>query len=223
MAEISDRLFEYLFTKTVKEKRPLSDFTNKLDGKIILIYLKTKQYAFLISGNIESDYFGQYKDHGPNADLVFIRTIKKDEKVFPIPRKEILRVDEELAPEVFIKEVEDIYMNILKSQRAEEPEQKRLQHRKLFKQMIEEAASMELEMSKKKNEDIWAYARRLAVDEKSSAKSSAIKLIKQADADISELWNKLRYETDQKRRVLTEKVIDRIILACLHDIDSKCR
>ncbi len=220
MAEIGERLFEYLFTKTVKEKRPLSDFVNKHDDKIKLLYLKGKEYAFLISGNLETDYFGRYKENGPNANLIYIRPLKKDDKVFPIPRTEILRIDEECSAEDFIKEAEGIYMDILKSQGAEEPEQKRLQHRKLFGQMLEEAAQMELELTKKKNEDIWAYAKRLADDERSAAKRAALQLIKQADADISELWQKLRYETDPKRRTLTEKVIDRIILSCLDDIDG---
>lgn len=222
MKEISDGLFEYLFNKTVREKKALTDYVNKRDNKITVLYLKDKEYCFLISGNVETDYYGRYKENGANSNLIYIRPLKSD-KIYPIARTEILRIEEEITIEDFLKEAQGLYVEIMKKQGADEPEKLRLDHRRHFAEILEEAAQMELEMSRRRNEDIWAYARRLSNDERSAEKSKAIKLIRQTDEEISELWKRLRYETDMKRRVLTEKVIDRMILGCLDEIEKNVR
>ncbi len=77
-----------------------------------------------------------------------------------------------------------------------------------------------MELSRRKNEDLWGYAKRLSTDKASYEKREAAKLIKRADEDISELWHRLRYNTDEKHRLITERCIDSIIKKCLSSINE---
>lgn len=219
MKEISDELFEYLFTKIFRDGEKERLFLNLQDNCIVLVELKNGGQYFVNSGKIEEDSVGNMISEKTDK-MLYVRDLK-NLKPAAIPREYVRKITERVKLEDFVGEVEGFYNQILQEQGGyDEKRSGREENRRIFGKLLEEAAEMELELSRRKNEDLWGYAKRLSDDRASYEKREAAKLIKRCDEEISELWHRLRYNTDEKHRILTERCIDSIIRKCLSNIDE---
>ncbi len=219
MAEISDELFEYLFEKIFKDGVTERKFINVTTQSIDLVEVSPGQLYFVNNGKIEESSLGM-PDMENTDDMLLVRHMKTL-KPKAIPKGFIKKIRERAKYEDFLQEVETLYHRIREEDRPDEDKNReREENRKIFGKLLEEAAQIELELSRRKNEDLWGYAKRLSTDKASYEKREAAKLIKRADEDISELWHRLRYNTDEKHRLITERCIDSIIKKCLSSINE---
>ena len=219
MKEISDELFEYLFTKIFREGEKERLFLNLQDNCVVLVELKNGGQYFVNSGKIEEDSEGNLISEKTDK-MLFVRDMK-NLKAAAIPREYVKKILERVKLEDFVSEVGGFYNEIIKENGGyDEKRSGREENRRIFGKLLEEAAAIEMELSRRKNEDVWGYAKRLSEDRASYEKREAAKLIKRCDEEISELWHRLRYNTDEKHRILTERCIDSIIRKCLRSIDG---
>lgn len=225
MKEISDNLFEYLFEKIFREGIDINRFINRDTGKIILVNVGNRDdnnhnaKAFIIVGKTATDFYGNLVKN--DSSLFYYLLNSKNLKIDAFHASEIKSLIEQVSPDVFLKEVEELYRSILnESAPRENKEISRKKNREIFYNILAEADKLDSELRIKENEGIIEYATRLSKNTAGSEIKEAIRLIRKADREISEIWANLRYLRESKYMNLIDKCIDSIISKCLERIDE---